>query len=423
MDNQVFINPASMPRPPKRFLAEPFAYHQQIEVRIDNLTNLGLGVGRVDGWVVMIPFALPGERVRASVYHNHKNYSEADLVEVLDPSPDRIAPRCPLFATCGGCQYQNLAYERQLEWKREQVASLLQRLAGIQDATVDPVIPSPLRYGYRSKITPHFQQPRDGRIGPIGFLQAGQRFKLVDVPQCPIASEPLNRALTNIRAEVHAKTETFRRGATLLLRESLGGEVLTGSEEICEQEVGPIRFRFPAGGFFQTNPSILPAFVDHVRSEAVRSGARFLVDAYCGSGLFALCCASGFERVAGIEVNEGSLLRARENAAANHIHHASFLVGSAEAIFAQIDFPPAATAVVIDPPRKGCSPEFLEQLFAFGPGSVVYVSCDPATQMRDLAAFREHGYTLTRVQPFDLFPQTRHLECVVTLVKAGAAHP
>lgn len=419
----MFFTKASMPRPPKRFLAEPFSYHQQIELRVDNLTNLGLGVGRIDGWVVMVPFALPGERVRARVYRNHKNYSEADLIEVLEPSPDRIFPVCPLFTTCGGCQYQNLTYERQLEWKREQVGSLLHRLAGIQDATVDPVIPSPLRYGYRSKITPHFQQPRDGQVGPIGFLQAGQRFKLVDVPQCPIASAPLNQALANVRDEVRSQPETYRRGATLLLRESAGGQVRTRSEEICEQRVGPITFRFPAGGFFQTNPSILPTFVEHVRSEAARAGARFLVDAYCGSGLFALCCADGFERVAGIEVNEGSLLWARENATANGVPNAEFHVGSAEAIFAQIDFPPDATAVVIDPPRKGCSPEFLEQLFRFSPKSVVYVSCDPATQMRDLASFRQQGYRLTRVQPFDLFPQTRHLECVVSLVRDGMENP
>jgi 23S rRNA (uracil1939-C5)-methyltransferase/tRNA (uracil-5-)-methyltransferase len=121
--------------------------------------------------------------------------------------------------------------------------------------------------------------------------------------------------------------------------------------------------------------------------------------------------------VAGIEVSEASLLWARENATANSIDNATFHLGSAEAIFAQIDFPPELTAVVIDPPRKGCSPEFLDQLFAFGPASVIYVSCDPATQMRDLARFREQNYRLTRVQPFDLFPQTRHLECVVSLMK------
>jgi 23S rRNA (uracil1939-C5)-methyltransferase/tRNA (uracil-5-)-methyltransferase len=143
------------------------------------------------------------------------------------------------------------------------------------------------------------------------------------------------------------------------------------------------------------------------------------VDAYCGSGLFALGSAGAFERVAGVEISATSVEFARENAAANGILNASFLAGDASAIFAGLDFPPADTAVVVDPPRRGCDEMFLRQLFAFGPRAVVYVSCDPATQMRDLRLFLEAGYQLTRVQPFDLFPQTRHLECVITLQRGS----
>jgi len=140
-----------------------------------------------------------------------------------------------------------------------------------------------------------------------------------------------------------------------------------------------------------------------------------LVDAYCGSGLFALTAATAFERVAGIEISESSIAFARENATANGITNTIFQAGDAAAIFGGLDFPPPDTAVVIDPPRKGCDEGFLRQLFAFGPRSVVYVSCDPATQMRDLRHFAAAGYELGAVQPFDLFPQTRHLECVITL--------
>ena len=142
-----------------------------------------------------------------------------------------------------------------------------------------------------------------------------------------------------------------------------------------------------------------------------------MVDAYCGSGLFALGAAPAFERVAGIEISASAVDFATANAAANGIGHAVFRAGSAEAIFAGLEFPPDETAVIIDPPRKGCDEVFLRQLFVYGPRRVVYVSCDPATQMRDLKHFLAAGYALTTVQPFDLFPQTRHLECVVTLVK------
>ncbi len=406
-----------MPQAPKNFRPEPFDYHQEIELHVATLTNLGVGLGRIDGWVVMIPFALPGETIRARIYRNHKNYSEADLLEVLTPSTERVDPHCPLFGECGGCQYQNFAYEAQLAWKREQVRELLDHLGGIPDAPLEPVIPSPREYGYRSKITPHFQKPRQGEVGPLGFLKTARRFQIVDVPACPIATPAINEALTEAREDVRQRAHTFKKGATLLLRQSANGQVLTQPQEICEERVGEVTFRFPAGDFFQNNPFILPQFVDHVRREAAGAGMRFLVDAYCGSGLFALSCAAGFDRVAGVEVSEGSIAWARENARHNAIENVDFLLGSAESIFGEIDFPPAQTAVVIDPPRKGCSEAFLRQLFAFHPHHVVYVSCNPATQMRDLVQFREAGYELGTVQPFDLFPQTRHLECVITLSK------
>ena len=147
------------------------------------------------------------------------------------------------------------------------------------------------------------------------------------------------------------------------------------------------------------------------------------MDAYCGSGLFSLTLASHFEQVSGVEVSETSCEWARRNAAANGITNATFLTASAEEIFAGITFDPHLTSVVIDPPRKGCSPEFISQLLDFSPARVVYVSCDPATQVRDLKLLGAGGYQLTDVQPFDLFPHTRHLECVMTLEKSATAAP
>ena len=433
------------------------------------------------GWVVMVPFALPGERVRARIFRNHKNYSEADLVAVLNPSPQRVPPRCPLFGRCGGCQYQHLVYAEQLAWKQRQVRELLQHLAGVE-FDVAPVIASPREFGYRSKITPHFAAPRWGAevpsikhqvpsadksgagtgpsatpstLGPrlwtdfpIGFLKQGSRFEIVDVPRCEIATDAINAKLMEVRAEVQAKRDSFKRDSTLLLRDAAEGVTTDYAAVITEvipaasggeagfpgsaAEAGalvatpattspshPLRLRFLARDFFQNNPYILPAFTGYVRDQAVASGARYLVDAYCGSGLFTLAAAPRFARVAGVEISETSVAFARENAAANGIANASFLAADAAAIFAGLEFPAADTVVVIDPPRKGCDEPFLRQLFNFGPRAVVYVSCDPATQMRDLGGFFSAGYALTAVQPFDLFPQTRHLECVITLRRGG----
>ncbi|HEX2860283.1 MAG TPA: class I SAM-dependent RNA methyltransferase, partial [Lacunisphaera sp.] len=423
------------------------------ELEIGTLTNLGVGLGRVAlagdqppatsdqpnsrpaGWVVMVPFTLPGERVKARVYRNHKNYSEADLLEVLTPSPHRVAnPPCPLFGRCGGCQYQHLTYAEQLKWKRQQVEELLKYMAGIGFA-VSPVIGSTREFGYRSKITPHFHGgTRMAENGtpeetPIGFLKQGSRFDIIDVPQCPIATPEINAKLPEVRAKTHARLAAgeYKRDATLLLRHAQEGVVTDYDavihEVIAQQPVPHSAFRVPpslrlhflARDFFQNNPFILPAFTGYVRDQAAASGARFLVDAYCGSGLFALTCAPAFERVAGIELSATSIKFATENAAANGIANTTFRAGDAAQIFAGLDFPASETAVVIDPPRRGCDESFLNQLFAYGPRAVVYVSCDPATQMRDLKGFLAAGYTLTAVQPFDLFPQTRHLECVITL--------
>ncbi|MBS0632066.1 MAG: class I SAM-dependent RNA methyltransferase [Verrucomicrobia bacterium] len=413
----------------KKFNDQPFPYHHELELEISTLTNLGVGLGRVplgEGqWVVMVPFTLPGEKVRARVFRNHKNFSEADLVAVVTPSPHRTDPRCPLFGRCGGCQYQHLTYAEQLKWKRQQVEELLKYMAGVE-YPVSPVIGSPREYGYRSKITPHFhaeQREADraaGREPAIGFLKQGTRFDILDVPHCDIATPEINAKLTEVRAKTRARLAAgeYKRDATLLLRHAQEG-VITDYDAIITEVVGDLKLHFLARDFFQNNPFILPAFTGYVRAQAAASGARFLVDAYCGSGLFALTAAPAFERVAGVEISETSVRFARENAAANNIANATFLAGDASAIFAGLTFPPADTAVIIDPPRKGCDQSFLDQLFAFGPRAVVYVSCDPATQMRDLRHFLAAGYALTAAQPFDLFPQTRHLECVLTLQKQG----
>lgn len=397
---------------PKNFVPTPFEYHQIVELEIDDLTNLGSGVGRIDGWVVMVPYALGGERVKARIYRNHKNYSEADLVEVVRPSPDRVEPQCSLFGVCGGCQYQHLSYAGQLEWKRKQVADLMKRIGGI-DFEVSPTHPSPKQYGYRSKLTPHYERPRNGNM-PVGFIMQGRRNTLVDVEQCPIASQAINKALPEARARI--KNSNPRRGGTLLLRDCMEG-VCQDNNAIQTERVGDIAYQFCAGEFFQNNPFILPELIDYAISEA--QGTKHLVDAYCGVGVFALASAKKFEKVAGVEISSKAIVCANANAKINNIDNCEFLIGKAETIFADVSkkFEGENTSMIIDPPRAGCDTKFLEQLIDFSPKKLVYVSCGPDTQARDLAFLTTHGYKLLKLQPFDLFPQTRHIENVATLEK------
>lgn len=400
---------------PKNFVAEPFEYHQELELKIDSLTNLGMGVARVDGWVVMVPYVIPGERVKARIFRNFQNYSDADLIEILEPSPDRIDPKCPLYQQCGGCQYQHIQYKRQLAEKTRHVEELMQKLGEI-DHPVEMAHGSPQVYHYRSKITPHYNRPEKDGGQPIGFLQYGRRNQIVDVEQCPIATEAINAALPGARDEARRAGGKKRRqrGGTLLMRDVIEG-VVTDPQEIVSERVGEVTFQFKAGEFFQNNPFILPDMVEHVATEAVAEGARYLVDAYCGVGLFALSTAKNFEQVAGVEISEPAVRWAQANARISNVNNARFVIGKAEAIFNGLKFPAEETAMVIDPPRKGCDESFRRQLLAYRPQRLVYVSCDPATQARDLKDFIAGGYKITRILPFDLFPHTRHIENVVSL--------
>lgn len=400
---------------PKGFIPEPFDYHQELELEITDLTNLGLGVGRYDGWVIMVRYALPGEKVRVRIFRNHKNYSEADLLEVVVPSSSRVVPPCPFFGKCGGCQYQNLSYEGQLVWKHKQVKSLFVKSLGY-DVEVKPVHPSPRDYHYRSKITPHYDKPRKGEIGSIGFRHHS-RNKIVDVSQCVIAENVINEKLPEFRTELKEKSKSLKKGGTMLIRSS-GDNVTTDPKQLVAQQVGSVNFHFKAGDFFQNNPYILPDFVSHVIESAKGEGINYLIDAYCGSGLFALSASKHFKKSFGVEVNSSAVECANVNARLNGIQNCEFIIGQSEHIFDGLDLDPLESAMIVDPPRKGCDRAFLDQLVAFGPRKVVYVSCDPATQVRDIHYLKESGFSLLEVQPFDLFPQTRHIESVAILIKA-----
>ena len=195
--------------------------------------------------------------------------------------------------------------------------------------------------------------------------------------------------------------------------------VVQDPQAIVTERVGDLSFQFKAGEFFQNNPYILPQMVTHVVEEAVAAGSDYLVDAYCGVGLFALSAASQFQNVAGVEISEPAVRWAQANAHINGIKNTRFVIGKAEAIFCGLKFDAMQTTVIIDPPRKGCDESFRQQLMAYQPRCIVYVSCDPATQARDLKEFVAAGYQIKKVQPFDLFPHTRHIENVVSLVWAG----
>ena len=396
----------------KTFDAPPFGYHDVVELSIDSITNLGLGLGRVQNWVIMVPFVCVGERVRAKIFKSYKNYSVADLLEILQPSDKRVSPCCPLFGRCGGCQYQHMSYSEQTRLKRAQVQELLLRLGGV-DVAVNECLSSPQVYNYRSKITPHFQKFRTPDTFSIGFLSYGCRQKLTDVPSCPIATDAINAALSSIRDDVRISARGKKRGGTVLIRDNLE-HIETNSNACVTQTVGDFRFMFRAGSFFQNNPFLLPDMLKYAANRACE-GCDYLIDAYCGVGTFGIYAARYFKNVRGIELDEDAISLAKKNVSLNNIENIAFFPGDAAQIFKDVDFPRDLTCVLIDPPRAGCGKEFIEQLLEFLPKKIVYISCAPDTQARDIAILKEL-YEIVDVQPVDMFPQTRHIENIATLI-------
>jgi len=494
----------------KRFIPTPFDYHQELTIEIDSLTNMGWGIGRVSlqhnkndeddddddvddkkKWVVMVPHVLVGEIVKVSIFHNMKNYSEADLIEVIRASPERVQPKCALAGICGGCQYQHMSISAQRKWKTKHVEEVLlqqdiNNYNTPEQLSVLPTVGTDEAYGYRSKITPHYQAPEevgDGtyRMREIGFQRSSNR-NLVDVPECPIAMPAINEKYIETRIRLFdeaqrgllnqkpkkkkkrkrrgSKNKGGATGATLLFRQADDNEedkedadnsnssgsgntvVVTDHNQYMTTTIKNIKFRYLAGNFFQNNNYVVPLMVDAVVEAATapivctgKSSPSYLIDCYCGSGLFALSAASRFNLCVGIELNNKAVEEATANAELNKITNCQFMAASAEAIFtsppeitiAGFDeqrvqtFPRQETVVIVDPPRKGCSEEFLKQLYEYSPQRVIYMSCGPATQARDAKGIVEvGGYEITSIRPFDLFPQTKHIESLIIFEKKSS---
>ncbi|KAG7095191.1 hypothetical protein E1B28_005968 [Marasmius oreades] len=444
----------------------PFAFHEVVELEVKAICSNGDGLAQSDTvhappWVVVVPFSLPGERVRVKIFKNNRMHSVADFIEILRPNTelrDDSRVQCRYFSKCGGCQYQMLSYERQLEFKRNVVAKAYKNYSTLIECQIPPIqptIPSPLQYGYRTKITPHFQAPPsrldrevlkkevvDGRVPDwlkIGFNLQGQN-KVLDIEECPIATPVLNEALPSVRQNIYETIHTYKKGATLLLRESLDAtgktdhkKCITSNHASVRETVGDFTFEYLASSFFQNNNSVLSSLTTYVRDTVFSlyppddsSRPTHLIDTYCGSGLFAITLSPYFSSIAGIEISGDSILYANHNARINNIppEKISFRKGDASDIFQTVsDFPPEKTVMVIDPPRKGCDDAFIQQLLNFRCQLVAYVSCNVHTQARDvgkiLKATQGEGtgrrYVLESLSGFDLFPQTAHVESVAIM--------
>ncbi len=354
----------------------------------------GDGVMRCENQVVFVPHVITGETVEAKIVETKKSYAKAQLVKVIDPSPERIDPKCPIYGECGGCQYQHISYPNQLIIKEKQVRDIFERIGKLDGSKVRDVLPCPQPFNYRNRIMVRTQWNKAMKKMVVGFLRYHSRL-VVPVEECHIAEYDLNKQLENVK-----KDHSRKNGVKYVLRKF------------------PENWILPNDSFFQNNFFLLPGMVEEVKSCLKDFGGEYLVDTYCGVGFFALELASEVKEFKGVEIDRMAIKAANQNAKDKNITNGSFVEGPTEKILPELmkAYPPEQTTVVLDPPRRGIDPSAIEFLKSIGPGQILYISCHPATQARDLATFCSDGtYSVRLVKPMDMFPQTQHIECVADI--------
>ena len=362
-----------------------------VDLRIKDVAFGGKGVAREQSKAVFVPYTIEGEMVSAEIVREKKQFAEAELVEVKESSPHRVAPPCPYFGRCGGCAYQHIDYEHQLAIKWRQVRDALQRIGKIKDVPMRPIVSSPKQYAYRNRITVHAQD------GLIGFFRRDSH-RLIDIERCPISRDEVNRMLAEMRRQRHVRDGHYTLRAS------------------SEPRV-----------FSQINDNVARALRSLI-IDLVPPNQDLLIDAYCGAGVFAKALLDKFERVIGIDWDRFAIEAARENASEREMYIAGDVEIELQKVGAvHLNRPThgndmsigrlrsiAPTTIIVDPPATGLSAGVRNAILEIAPTILVYVSCNPPTLARDLKEL-QHRFKINSVTPLDMFPQTAEIEVLVHL--------
>jgi 23S rRNA (uracil1939-C5)-methyltransferase len=451
-------------------MAAPVARDQELELRIDSLAYGGNGVARLDGFVVFVRRGLPGDTVRARVTKVQRRHAEAVVTELIAAGPARVDWPCAHYPACGGCRFQDLAYEAQLEAKQAWVDDSLRRIAAIAEPPLEPIVGAVERFHYRNKMEYSFAPGPDGPV--LGLHRAGRWDEVLEIERCWLTTETGNAIRNTIRdwareerlpAYDQASGEGYLRH--LVVREGVNTsqalvqlvthererfdrerliEVLTAlpavraihwsvndspaevtnlpsellwGEEAFEEELGGLRVRVRPNAFLQTNTRMAERLYVLAREAAALAGSETVYDLYCGIGTIGLSLAPDALTVWGVEISEEAVACALENADLNAITNAAFFAGNVGEVLRELrDRAGDPDVVVVDPPRAGLAGKALRRLGELAAPRVVYVSCNPTTLAGDAKKLgQEYGYRLVRVRPVDMFPHTPHVECVAVL--------
>lgn len=401
----------------------------------DRMAHGGLALGRHEGRIIFVPYVLPGETVRVRVTEERGKFAFAEALEILKPSPDRVQPPCPYFGPgqCGGCQWQHIAYPKQLEYKRAVVVDQLQRIGKVESPIVHPTLPSPNPWNYRAYMT--FTTATEGMLG----FWSDDNSRVVSIEKCAILHPALNEIYEQLeidapnieRVRFQVGSDAVDRMVILETADDLAPELETDlpiSINLLLSDNEPVNligspfvtyhilgrdFRVTAGSFFQSNPPVAAGLVEEVLRRLSLQGDEAVLDLFSGVGLFTAFIAARVAFVLSVESYPPAVTDAEENLA--DLENVELIEGTVEAVLDDLDQP--FDKAVVDPPRTGLSQGCVEGLSRLAPSLIVYVSCDPATLARDLRLFAERGYRLLDVQPFDMFPQTFHVECVASICR------
>jgi len=451
-------------------VAAPVQRDEELELDVGALAFGGNGVARLDGFVVFVRGGLPGDRVRARVTKVQRRHAEAIRTEVLTAGPQRVEAPCAHFPECGGCRFQDLAYEAQVDAKASWVRDSLERIAGIVDPPLEPIVPAASQYGYRNKMEYSFAPSDDGPT--LGLHRAGRWDEVLELQQCMLTTDAGNAIRNAVRDWAREERLTAYDQGTqegylrhLVIREGRNTgqilvqlvtaraerfdrerliEVLTAfpqvrsihwaenrgvsevtnlptellwGEDAIEEEINGLRFRVRPNAFMQTNTEMAEQLYALARDYAGLTGGETVYDLYCGIGTIGMSMAADALTVWGIEISEESVACAIENAEVNGVGNIAFFAGNVGEVMRDLrDRAGEPDVVVVDPPRAGLAGKALRRLGEIGAPRIVYVSCNPTTFAGDLVRLRDdYGYRLVRARPVDMFPHTPHVECVSLL--------
>jgi len=451
-------------------VAAPVRKGEELELHVDSLAYGGSGVSRHDGFVVFVRGGVPGDDVRARVTKVKRGFAEGVVTEVVRASSTRVDAPCPHFGVCGGCRFQDLAYDVQVAEKERQVRDALVRIGRFDDPPLEPIVPAASQYGYRNKLEYSFTSTPEGV--DLGFHRAGRWDEVIGIDVCLLTTDVGNAIRLAVRdwareeglepydqeagtgylrhlvvregrntgqalvVLVTAPGERFEAGYLVdVLRRlpevrsihwaindtpaeqtNLPTKLLWG-EEAIEEEILGLRFRVRPSAFLQTNTEMAERLYELAREYAALTGTENVYDLYCGTGTIGLALAGRAASVWGLEISEEAVACAIENAELNGIPNASFFAGNVGQTVEELrEEAGEPDVVIVDPPRAGLAGKALRRTGALSAARIVYVSCNPTTLASDLQVLRdEYGYELERCRPVDMFPHTPHVESVSTL--------